>query len=137
MSLRRVPVPRLHFVSQPRSGYTRIPTDERCAAYIEGVALAGAIFNVSVRGLYLVIDPPPTIGQRLRVSFCLPADTTPIACDARVAWRNPPSLILTGIGSSAMGLPPGCGLEFMRIEDADHQRVAAYVKGTFSAASPR
>jgi hypothetical protein len=130
MTSRRVPfqVPRLQWVSQPQSGRTRIAADQPCQVRGEGADRSGIVFNISELGLYLLLDGPlPGVGEELQLSFALPDDSASIACAARVAWQNPPSVILRGMGSLAVGLPAGCGLEFVQVEDADRERIQAYV----------
>jgi hypothetical protein len=130
MTGRRVPLqlPRLQWVSQPQSGKTRIAADQPCLVKGDGVDRSGIVFNISVVGLYLLLDGPlPAVGEELQLSFALPGESAPIACAARVAWQNPPSVILRGMGSLAIGLPAGCGVAFVRMADADRERIQAYV----------
>jgi hypothetical protein len=130
MTVRRVPLqlPRLQWVSQPQSGKIRIAADQPCTVHAEAADVRGIVFNISVVGLYLALDGTlPGVGQELQLSFSLPDDPVPIACAARVAWQNPPSVILRGMGSLAIGLPAGCGLAFVRLDDADRERIQAYV----------
>ncbi len=104
----------------------RIASGEPCA--IENQPqLRATIWNVSARGLFLVVDPVPEPGARLRLSFSLPDNSEPISTEAKVVWRNPPSLA-KGAGSRASNVPPGCGLEFVEIKDADLERIKALVK---------
>lgn len=84
---------------------------------------------MSERGVYVVVLPVPDTGEKLRLSFTLPQETTPIRAEVRVAWRNLPSLS-KGCGSRAFNLPPGCGLEFVVIDKADLERIDAHVRVT-------
>jgi hypothetical protein len=80
-----------------------------------------------VLGVYVVVDTPlPALGDTFHLSFALPGDDVWVQCQARVAWRNPPS-IFKGCGASAAGLPPGCGLEFVDLAPADRERIEARV----------
>ena len=99
----------------------------------------GTVWNLSSKGLYLVIDPPPEVGIRVRISFGLPDDDKPVKAEVRIAWCNPRSS-RRGIGSAAFGLPPGCGLEFLVIDAADLSRIEKHVQMTPEArrtAKPR
>src|SRR5438445_12948472 len=99
MPLRRVPLqlPRLQWVSQPQTGKTRIAADQPCTIRGEGADRSGIVFNISVAGLYLLLDGSlPAVSEELLLSFLLPDSSAPIACRARVAWQNPPSVILRG-----------------------------------------
>jgi hypothetical protein len=105
----------------------RIACSEPCDIGLESDGRHGVIWNVSALGVYLVLDLPiPNSGEVLRLSFALPDDPMRVVCHARVAWRNPPS-IFKGCGSSAQGLPPGCGLEFVDLAPGDRTRIEARV----------
>src|SRR5690349_11277344 len=103
MPLRRMPMPlpRLQWVSQPQSGKTRVALDQPCQVRTAAGRREAVVFNISVVGLYLLIDSPlPRVGDTIEVSFALPgSDRTPVHGEARVAWQNPPSVILRGMGS--------------------------------------
>ena len=79
--------------------------------------LRATTWNVSTRGVFLVVDPVPEPGAHLRISFSLPNESEPIGAEVKVVWQNPPSPV-KGTGSRALHVPPGCGLEFVDIEDA-------------------
>jgi hypothetical protein len=144
MTARRVPLqlPRLQWVSQPESGKTRIAADQPCRVHGEGANRSGIVFNISELGVYLLLDGTlPAVGEELRLSFSLPDESAAIACAARVVWQNPPSVILRGMGSLAIGLPAGCGLQFLHVEDADRERIQAYIatgqrRGTLAGIRP-
>lgn len=133
---RRTPtLPKLQWLTQPRSGHTRVAITRPCDLHIGGSSREATVFNISVRGLYLTLEPPlPLVGEDAQIWFRLPGEADPIECLARVTWQNPPSAILTGLGASAMGLPPGCGVEFTLIREPDEKRVQAYVAASQSGA---
>lgn len=94
------------------------PSSSRRVAWVEDCEIQGPasprrghIWNLSLSGAYLVADPIPAAGERLQISFRLPDGST-FEGEARVAWRNQPSL-WHGCGAESWKLPPGCGLEFM------------------------
>lgn len=89
----------------------------------------GTVWNLSAKGLYMVIDPPPEVGIRVRISFDLPNDSQPVRAEVRIAWVNPRSS-RRGSGAAAFGLPPGCGLEFLVIDAADLARIERHVQMT-------
>jgi hypothetical protein len=126
---RRRPVPtnRPWWLHQPASGVRRIACTEPCDVGRESDGRHGIVWNVSVLGVYLVIDNPiPAPGEVLRLSFALPGDPVRIVCQGRVAWRNLPSLF-KGCGAAAAGLPPGCGFAFEDLAPADRARIKARV----------
>lgn len=81
-------------------------------------------------GVYVVMpEPLPPVGETLRLKFSLPSDDRPIECSAQVAWQNVGS-IFKGLGATAVGLPPGCGLTFVELAPEDRERIDARVKST-------
>jgi hypothetical protein len=89
----------------------------------------GSVWNLSLFGLYLAIDAPlPPVGQELDLTFTLEGDELSIICVAKVAWQNPPSAIIRGLGSVALGLPPGCGLMFVTLDPRDRARIDLRLK---------
>jgi uncharacterized protein (TIGR02266 family) len=89
----------------------------------------GTVWNLSIGGLYVVIDPPPEVGTTVRVAFSLPNEQRPVKAEARIAWRNPGSR-RRGRGAAVFSLPPGCGLEFLVIDTHDRERIEDHVRTT-------
>jgi hypothetical protein len=114
----------------PPKGHERIALCERCTFEIAGTGATrdGVVWNVSAVGLYLVVhsDIPPE-DAAVTVSMWLPGDPRPLRVEARVVWRNPPSL-RSGSGAKAFRFPPGCGLKFVDIPEADLARIRARVE---------
>jgi hypothetical protein len=111
-------------VLRPASGHDRVPIREACEIRDRGAVREGTVWNISRLGLYLATPSPiPAVGQRLAIVFPLDEKPGPIVCVARVAWRNPPSLVIEGLGTTALGLPPGCGLAFAEITSEDLARI--------------
>jgi Tfp pilus assembly protein PilZ len=105
------------------------PVRARRIAVVEPCEIEGnpsTVWNLSAGGLYVVIDPPPEVGLRVRIAFRLPNEQKPVQAEARIAWRNPRSA-RRGRGSAVFGLPPGCGLEFLVIDAVDLERIKRYV----------
>jgi hypothetical protein len=120
---------RLQGILVPDSGKVRVPTDEPCEAVGRQGTREANLWNLSLVGVYLALPPPlPAVGEVLRLTFALPGDPEPIRSDARVAWQNPPSVIIRGLGSVAFALPPGCGLTFLSLDDGDQARIATYLE---------
>ena len=111
---------RLQWVLRPGSGRVRVPADEPCQVETPQALCAATVWNLSRNGAFLALEPVPDIGELLRITFALASDRVPIACDARVAWQNPASIVFRGLGALALGLPTGCGVEFngLRVEDS-------------------
>jgi hypothetical protein len=120
-------------IHKPASGHHRIACGESCTVTREGRSREGMIWNLSVVGVYLVMEPPlPPEGETVQLRFNLPGDPSPIVCQARVRWQNAPS-IFKGCGEVALALPPGCGLEFIALDARDVQRIEARVRTTLNA----
>lgn len=120
-------------IDKPASGHHRIACGESCTVTREGRSREGMIWNLSVVGVYLVMEAPlPPEGETVQLRFNLPGDPTPIVCQARVRWQNAPS-IFKGCGEVALALPPGCGLEFIALDARDVQRIEARVRTTLNA----
>ena len=93
----------------------------------DGYRGRGAIWNLSVVGVYSVLPPPfPPVGRTVLLTFALVGDGTPITCEARVQWHNAQS-IFKGCGTLKTALPPGCGLAFLTIETAEAERISTRV----------
>jgi Tfp pilus assembly protein PilZ len=109
----------------------RIPCEEPC--FIAGEAVVQATTrNVSTKGVFVVLDPLPELGAHLLISFSLPDEPEPIGTLVRVVWQNPPSGV-AGRGSRAPQMPPGCGLEFVDIDEPDLERIRAHVTARVAA----
>ena len=121
---------RLEWVpTQPVSGYVRVPGNDPCEIRVRGDVRKGTVWNISVLGVFVAIDPPlPSIGDLLELSFRISQDPEPVSCKARVAWLNPPSVMFRDVGGVSAGLPPGCGLHFVVLAPDDQARLEKHVK---------
>ncbi len=114
---------------QPYSAVWRVPLQEHCRLEGEGLAVAGALCNLSLGGAYVAVDPVPRVGENVLLSFALPGRAGPMAIEAVVCWDNS--------GRKAPGLPSGCGLEFLAPAWADRQQIEATVRASTGSARPR
>jgi hypothetical protein len=120
-------------------GADRIACGERCDFEVDGVegSREGVIWNLSVAGLYLVIqDDIPNVGTGLRISLRLPGDPRPLPARVEVVWRNPPSPF-SGCGSNAPRFPPGCGAKFVDIAASDLTRIKSRVESVYASRADR
>jgi hypothetical protein len=123
--------------TQPASGCLRVACNEPCD-FDFGGGRGGIVLNLSTLGIYLAFNPPlPNVGDILRLSFHLPEDHREIACKARVAWLNPPSVMFKDIGGASPELQPGCGLHFVSLEVEDQTRVAEHIRAFYHPADRR
>jgi hypothetical protein len=96
--------------------------------FFQGFRLRGTVRNLSIRGVYVVLSEPlPPVDSRVVLTFSLAGDRTPIACEGSVRWLNEPS-ISEGCGITKPNLPPGCGVEFLRLDTLDRQRIEALIR---------
>lgn len=100
-----------------------------------GTERRGLLWNLSAGGGYVVVDDAPEAGEMVKVAFSLPNEGRTIHAEARVAWRNPPSSV-RGCGRRAFSLPPGCGVEFVALDEGDLATIEAHVVGTTSWPPP-
>ena len=80
-------------------------------------------------GVYVTTDPIPPVGERLRVSFPLPATETHVEMAALVTWQN------TLQRHRVHSLPPGCGLRFLDLQ-APHRRAIEAFVDSYKAPTP-
>jgi len=111
-------------------GAERVACGERCEFEVAGTGTTreGIIWNLSVAGLYLVIQGGiPDVDAVLHVCLWLPGDPRPVRAETRVVWCNPPSPF-SGCGANAPRFPPGGGLKFTDITSADLTRIQSRVE---------
>jgi hypothetical protein len=108
-------------VSQPSTGFIRVPYEPPCLLTGPNGEQEGRLSNISVKGVYVTVDPIPNVGEMLRISFNLPDDEKPVETDVEVAWRN------TERDRKVLRLPLGCGIHFLSLGPYDRERIAAFV----------
>jgi hypothetical protein len=112
-------------MAPPARGHARIACGTSCGVFVERSRRPGTIWNLSVVGVYVVMpEPLPPVGARVLLTFALPGERALIACLGRIRWLNAPS-IFKGCGSAKPSLPPGCGVEFVELDEAARRRIAA------------
>lgn len=108
-------------VNQPHTGFIRVPYEPPCRLTGTHGAVEGRLCNISVKGVYVTLNPIPDVGEMFRLSFNLPEDPKPLDVQVEVAWRN------TERDRKMLRLPLGCGLHFLDLRPQDKQRIAAFV----------
>ena len=106
----------------------RLACGDPCDVFLAGSHRPGTIWNVSVVGVYIVLpEPLPPVDSRIVLSFSLPGEATPVACEGRIRWLNEPSTF-EGRGRTKPSLPPGCGVQFLELDTKDRQRIEARIR---------
>ncbi|PYQ25737.1 MAG: hypothetical protein DMF81_01435 [Acidobacteria bacterium] len=108
-------------LNQPYTGFIRVPYEPPCRLAGKKGAQEGRLCNISVKGVYVTVDPIPDVGDLFRLSFNLPDDEKPVEVEAEVAWRN------TERDRKVLRLPLGCGLHFLNLGAHDYERIASFV----------
>jgi PilZ domain len=107
---------------------SRVALGAPCAVFFRGCRRPGTVRNVSIAGVYVVVSEPlPPVDSRVVVTFSLAGDRTHIACEGRIRWLNEPSHFEGG-GITKPSLPPGFGVEFLRLDALDRERIDALVR---------
>jgi hypothetical protein len=113
LSTPRDPAPPESVLRQLRIPFVRRATLVTCSstedAFMIDIGLAGAFIERA--------DSLP-IGEELEIRFAWPGSEIPFSARCRVAWWHP-----EGGPLSSKSLPPGAGLQFMRMSDHDRERL--------------
>lgn len=66
----------------------RIATELAIVVTHGGIEHRGATINLSLGGalVRVQLDPPATVGQRVRIALTVPTHAAPLAADAEVRW---------------------------------------------------
>jgi hypothetical protein len=99
-----------------------------CGLFISGVRRPGTVWEIDVRGAYVVLpEPLPAPGTRVVLTFSLPGERTPIAAEGRVRWPGESSGSAPRAADAAARRPLGCAVEFVSLDAGDRERIAACV----------
>jgi Tfp pilus assembly protein PilZ len=74
--------------------------------------------DVGLEGVFVERQEPIPVGESVAVSFALPGNAIPVRASCRVAWWHAPGAPLV-----SKSLPPGLGLEFVSVSEADRARL--------------
>lgn len=98
---------------EPETAKLRIPFVAPCQLTTSAGVARGNVCNLSAHGLYVSAAAVPVTGEALIVSFRLPGVSERFERAALVTWRNPEG------PDRVRALPPGFGLRFANLTDAD------------------
>jgi uncharacterized protein (TIGR02266 family) len=109
-------------IHQPYSKLWRVPFVRRCQVEWGRSQEDAVCCNISADGMYIVINPIPPVGERVKLRFELPGSEIPVDVEAEVCWEN------SAQRHKVHSLPPGCGLRFLDLLASDRERIAHVVK---------
>ena len=110
-------------VRTPSQASQRVSLVRKCQlTFPDGRRGTAFIVNVSVVGAYLAMDELPALGAQLSVGFTVPGNSREILASGAVVWLN------TRLQHPVHSLPPGVGLRFQGLADADRKRIEAFVR---------
>jgi uncharacterized protein (TIGR02266 family) len=94
-----------------------------------GPPQAGRVANVTRAGLFIATATPLAVGTAVELLLALPGDDGPrhVRARAEVRWVN------EGQPPRAATLPPGMGLEFVWLEPAGRELLAAFLAARLAA----
>jgi len=106
---------------EPQAERARVPFVTGCLVTGAEGSWRGSVCNLSSDGLYVALDPVPSVGEPLIVTFRMPELAEPFTRAATVSWRNPDGPERT------RALPTGCGLRFVDLAPEDSARLGSFV----------
>jgi hypothetical protein len=98
----------------------RIPFVRR--ATLVGASAREDVFmiDIGMAGAFVERAEALPVDESLEIRFSWPGSEVPFAARCRVAWWHP-----EGAPLSSKSLPPGAGLQFVEMSDADRERLRA------------
>ncbi len=84
--------------------------------------LSGFTVDLSTGGLFLRVEFPLKIDEKLTLIFSLPGQNKTLSCKARVAWAN-----IEG-NTVKPELPPGVGLQFVDLSPEDVMLISKFIE---------
>jgi hypothetical protein len=76
------------------------------------------VFDIGLAGVFIERAQPLEHDESLAIRFAWPGSERPFEARCRVAWWHPEGETL-----SSKSLPPGAGLEFVEMSEADSERL--------------
>jgi len=100
----------------------RIPLVQRARLTHRGVSEDVFTADVGLLGVFVERTLPLPAGEEVELRFPLPGNEIPLVAKCRVAWFH-----AEGARLQSKMLPPGVGLEFLHLSDADQERLRRHV----------
>ena len=96
----------------------RIPLVQRARLTHGGVTEDVFTADIGLLGVFVERVRPLAAGEEVELRFPLPGNEIPLVARCRVAWFH-----AEGAHLQSKTLPPGLGLEFLHLSDADRERL--------------
>lgn len=100
-----------------RRRYVRFPLIAKVVFTLEGspsLEHTCLSANIGGGGIRLCLERPLAVGQKLKLSFTLPTENTPISAEGTVVWTKEKEM--------------WAGIKFTRIEKGDKAHIISYIK---------
>ncbi len=106
----------------PERKSLRVPCKAPVSYIVDGALMAGTSADISAKGIFIATDKPINEGDKIQLSFSLPAITAErYETCGRVAWVNNDDMTLKQC------LPIGFGVEFLDLNKKGFDAVLSYV----------
>jgi uncharacterized protein (TIGR02266 family) len=109
--------------AEPVLDKVRIPFVQKASIEHRGATQEAFTIDVGLAGVFVERSEPLPIGDPVGLSFRLPGYETPLTARCRVAWWHAGDKPL-----ASKSLPPGIGLQFVELSEADRKRVRELVE---------
>jgi len=96
----------------------RIPFVRKVALVRGPVEEEVFVIDLGLAGVFIERPEPIPVGEQVDIRLPLPDNEIPLKARCRVAWWHP-----EGARLASKSLPPGAGLEFLEMSEADRVRL--------------
>lgn len=107
---------------EPVLDKVRIPFVQKASISHRGGSQEAFTIDLGLAGVFVERSEPLPAGEPVVVSFGIPGYETPLTARCRVAWWH------AGKPLASKSLPPGIGLQFVELSEADRKRVRELVE---------
>jgi hypothetical protein len=104
----------------------RIPLVQRARLTHRGESEDVFTADIGLLGVFVERTLPLAAGEEVDLRFALPGNEIPLVARCRVAWFH-----AEGARLQSKTLPPGLGLEFLHLSDADNERLRRHLLDHF------
>jgi hypothetical protein len=98
----------------------RIPFVRRATLVSGSMREDAFMIDIGLTGAFVERARPMPVDEEVEIRFPWPGSEIPFSARCRVAWWHP-----EGGPLSSKSLPPGAGLQFVQMSDADRERLRA------------